>query len=279
MALEYSGAIFFLVYCGPEIHSQLSNTFPMQPVITNGLVVWGPEELRIRRMIFDFIVAELTTAAQQANRAWQFHNIEYPVLMLVNDMNDEYTAREVFLLRDECVEHTLANGMKAMIGLRPETTHGSYQYALDYVTKTGRRQALPLCVYQMGLSFRNEQDKTLKHMRLKQFNQLEFQFIYDVTTKADYPEILRAAAREAMMKLFRGEGISTEPSDRIPTYSTSTIDLVYTEGPDPEEYELRGYEMEICSMSERTDSPVPDTKNFEIAFGIDRLVHQYMRRW
>lgn len=222
----------------------------MFPVFENGLVEWGEREIRRRQSLIGELAFEMRLAATRINRAWDFHRIESPVMMPVSMVNYSYSSDDFF-----CASDTLA--------LRPETTAGSYEYAKRVVEQNGRK-ALPLCVWQAGLSFRNEQDKTLKHMRLKAFYQQEFQFVYTSDSKADYVEHFRNSTLTMFMNMFLGNRVRAIPSDRIPSYSNNTIDI---------EVELPcGYWMEVCSMSDRKDCPIENTRNIEIAIGLDRLV-------
>lgn len=228
----------------------------MEPIYSNGLIQWDAHEVLLRQQLTDMIVLRLTEAAQGINKAWTFHRTEMPLLLPKTEVNPQYGPDDILITQVE-------SEPGVPLVLRPETTAGSYTLAKALVDKKGRK-ALPLVVYQLGQSFRNEQDKALKHMRLKAFYQLEFQFIYDKTSKADYPLLLGAEVNNILQSLMKAPSY-LEPSDRLPSYSLNTTDILFKA---PEDYK-----MEVCSMSERIDSPIPDTKNFEVAIGMDRLVY------
>ena len=222
----------------------------MYPIIANGLVVWEPQDLVVRNIISQYIITNLERASQDINKAWTFHQIDAPTLMHRKDINVSYTIDDIMPIEQQ------------ELTLRPETTLGSYLYAKDIIEKLGTRHSLPMCVFQQGKSYRNEQDKTLHHMRLKEFYQLEFQFIYDKSTKANYPLLLQDKALKIIQHFFSGKFVTLESSDRLPTYSEETIDIVIDE-------------LEICSMSKRKDFLIEHIDVFEIAFGLDRLVALY----
>lgn len=140
--------------------------------------------------------------------------------------------------------------------LRPETTQSSYMYAKSLNKK------LPLCVYQKGKSFRRELNDgaTASKLRFNEFWQLEFQCIYSDSTKADY----RASLIPVILKeISRFTSLETKilESDRLPSYSESTIDI---------EVNHKGRWIEMASCSIRNDFS-KDTKVCEIAIGLDRV--------
>jgi len=100
-------------------------------------------------------------------------------------------------------------------------------------------------------------------MRLKEFYQLEFQIIYGLTTANDYSEKLFPMVRELLEKVV-AKPCRIEPSDRLPSYSSQTMDIVVEDN-----------DMEICSMSVRND--LPGYKVLEVAIGTDRLIYNYYR--
>ena len=79
---------------------------------------------------------------------------------------------------------------------------GSYAYAKHLLNPhNAEKVRMPLVVWQHGKSFRREQDQPTKFMRLKEFNQLEFQCIYSPSTAADYAEKLIPAVQSALARL------------------------------------------------------------------------------
>lgn len=206
-------------------------------------------------------------AAYQINPAWKFHRIEAPTLIPISSISSEYDEDSFFRVNDR-------------LALKPETTTTSYQYAEMLVSMSSARKTLPACIWQCSKSYRNEQDKTLKHIRLKEFYQLEFQFIYPEDSKADYVSFFREATFRAITKHFKHTKIRTVESDRLPHYSQSTHDIeialadsFQTAASSDDSSEL--YWIEVASMSDRTDCPIPNTRNIEIAIGIDRLMSIY----
>jgi glycyl-tRNA synthetase len=143
--------------------------------------------------------------------------------------------------------------------LRPETTASSYEWA----RKIGGR--LPLCIWQAGKSFRRElsDGATAAKLRFNEFWQLELQCIYAVGTKADYRKALIDSLITEVAR-FTGGAVRVVPSDRLPPYSESTLDI-----------EVNGREVASCSI--RTDYS-EETRVCEIAFGLDRIVH-FASKW
>ena len=103
----------------------------------------------------------------------------------------------------------------------PETTALSYLHAKELLHHSLKA---PLCVYQASKSFRKEQDQANKHMRLKEFKQLEFQCIYSKTTKNDYQmSVINDIA--IFVKNLLKLNTRLVYSDRLPSYSEKTIDI------------------------------------------------------
>jgi len=142
----------------------------------NGLVFWTEEGIYLRKHFETSLKMEITKALLSMNPAWAFHQIEAPLLTPMDLINKNYTNADVW------VQENVEDEPKKLV-LRPETTPGSYKYAqylLDnYLDKP------PMCVWQSGKSFRREQDQVSKNMRLKEFYQMEFQFIYTAETLND----------------------------------------------------------------------------------------------
>lgn len=213
----------------------------MKPIFNiNGLVSWEEQEILIRENLVSELALLVKESLSAINRAWSFHRTETPILTPTLLVLDEY-AQDTFQM--------------AEVSLRPETTKGSYAVAWD-ILESHNKIKLPLCVWQAGKSFRREQDKTLKNMRLKEFWQLEFQCIYSKDTGADYKTPVIHALAQYL-------DASIVPSDRLPSYSIETTDL-----------EING--MEVASVSTRVDFSDANLV-LEIAIGLDRLVYQRLR--
>lgn len=131
--------------------------------------------------------------------------------------------------------------------LRAESTHGTY-WVMDHST-----HQLPVCLYQMNKSFRDEKSDAMRigSMRYREFWQLEFQLFYSPTTKADYHQMF--------VDSFKWRGVFVElPKHDMPGYSLRTTDI-----------EIDG--TEIASLSTRKDYKVPV---FEMSFGLDRIIQK-----
>lgn len=217
----------------------------------NGLIFWSEEEIRLRNVFVEHMVSSIRRKLFSLNSAFKIVQCEAPLITPKNLLNSSYNINEdVFGISNENV-------------LRPETTMGSYAYA-NYLLKehTEEKLKLPFCIWQHGKSFRKEQDQPTKHMRLKEFYQLEFQVLFSSNTFNDYyPHLVEEVTKSLSFFL---PNCKTEKSDRLPDYSTETTDVIY-DG------------MEICSISRRKDFS-ENIKNVEIAIGTDRCVYNAMKK-
>ncbi len=220
---------------------------------TNGLIIWTEEEIRARRIFEDHLVGSLKQNLVTQNKAFRFFQCESPLLIPRHLINSSYTDEDIFVAQDD-------------LALKPETTASSYLYANTLMNSHNKQKVkLPMVVWQHSRSARNEQDNVTKNMRLKEFYQLEFQILFsDSTMKDYYPEVVSSMRSSVSMLIGP---CKTEPSDRIPSYSTETIDIICERN-----------DMEICSMSRRTDYPDPKIKVIEVAFGTDRCVYNFLRK-
>jgi glycyl-tRNA synthetase len=221
----------------------------------NGLVFWNEDEIRIRQIMADHFKSNIHGCLKTQNRAWEFVQVEAPVLMPAEWVNRQYL--------EEDSAFRIGQQESLDLALRPETTHGSYVYAKHLLgTHSGCR--MPLCVWQHGKSFRAEQDQPTTKMRLKEFHQLEFQCIYSPSTKCDYSEKLIPVVQQVISE-FIGP-CRTEASDRLPAYAEWTTDIV-----------CEKTDMEVCSISLRKDfqSCQHDAKVLEVAIGTDRCVYNF----
>lgn len=221
----------------------------------NGLVFWTEREIKIRQMLADYFLDGMKDVLKDQNKAFEFRQIEAPLLTPLEFINPNYSASDYY-----AVDQTLV--------LRPETTMGSYQYAKWLLEHTETKTRLPLCIWQHGKSFRREQDQVTKNMRLKEFYQMEFQCIYANNTANDYS----LAVIPAVQKMI-GDMIGScrvEESDRIPSYSLQTMDIV-----------CEANNMEVCSISQRKDFLYQNgasAKVLEVAIGTDRCVYNFLQR-
>jgi len=216
----------------------------------NGLIFWTEEEIQAREMMTNYFVAQMKLALKSQNAAFEFVRVEAPILTPNERINPNYTDEDVFRVGD--------------LTMRPETTMGSYAYIPVLLNKHDRpKLRLPLVVWQIGKSFRNEQDQPTKFMRLKEFYQLEFQIVVSDTTMNDYSVKLIPAVRQMIEDMIGPCYI--EESDRLPSYSEQTTDIVCSKN-----------DMEMCSISKRTDCP--EGKVLEVAIGMDRCVYNFFNK-
>lgn len=214
-----------------------------------GLRVWTQDEIELRESFQARAVSVVTRALIGVNPAWRIVRTEGPCLIPRSGINPAYSGEDVFVTNHEAALSPLC--------LRPETTQSSYWVAKH----TGGK--LPVCVWQAGKSFRREQNDgaSAAKLRFNEFWQLEFQCIYAKSTKADYRvALIQAIARE--IERFTCRPTRSTPSDRLPSYAESTIDI---------ESEVKpGVWREMASCSIRTDFG-PDALVCEIAIGLDRV--------
>lgn len=221
----------------------------------NGLVVWDEEEISLRDMFVSYFSNWLKNSIQRKNPAVSFHRCE--VSQLTPTELIKYDKEDYFQLDNE-------------LSLRPETTMWTYAYIKEILNPHKTKYKLPICIYQHWKSFRREQDKVQSNMRLKEFYQLEYQFVYTKDTKDDYYWYIVKEVKDMFSKFF---DVRTEPSDRLPYYSIETTDIINNKN-----------NMELCSISHRTDFPniYPITSKelmvVEVAIGTDRLIYNFNNR-
>ena len=216
----------------------------------NGLIFWTEEEIQIRESLVAYFTQQIKLALKSQNPSFEFIRVEAPILTPNELINPNYTKDDVFKIED--------------LTLRPETTMGSFAYLPVLLNKHHKpKYRLPLVVWQLGKSFRNEQDQVTKNMRLKEFYQLEFQIVFGETTMNDYSVKLIPDVKK-MIESMIGP-CHLEPSDRLPDYSEETTDIICTKN-----------DMEVCSISKRTD--YSEGKVLEVAIGIDRCVYNFLEK-
>jgi glycyl-tRNA synthetase len=236
----------------------------------NALVHWDEREIQAREAMIGFFAAEVRNLLRRMNPAFDIRRVEAPVLIPRALISSAYANSEVW-----AQERLGANDHDLV--LRPETTPSTYIY-MRRLLDGHQRVKLPLCVWQAGKSFRREQDQATKHMRLKEFHQMEFQCAYAADTANDY----HAACLESVRRMIAAAvAMPTRlvRSDRLPDYAEVTTDVeVWNEDK----------WMEVCSISRRTDFPGKvqlaakgggavdrDVLVLEIAIGLDRLVYNW----
>jgi glycyl-tRNA synthetase len=209
-------------------------------------------EIELRNMMTQRIASTVKRTLLRANPAWKFFQVEGPILTPRNLVSSSYDENDIFVTQIEKANEQLV--------LRPETTVSSYTAARTKYAGV----KLPACVWQLGKSFRVEKSDgaTAAKLRFNEFYQLEFQCIYSVGTKADYRSYLMDDISQEISMFLFGESYRHVESDRLPSYSESTLDI---------EMPYRGDWKEVASCSIRTDYS-EDTRVAEIAIGMDRLI-------
>lgn len=230
----------------------------------NGLLQWNEQQLEFRDYLNRVIPYAVKDILLRENKAWMFKRIETPVLLPTRLISSNYTSEDVWKVED------------SELTLRPETTPGTYDAMQQMLTH--QEIMPPVCVWQVGKSFRREQDQPTKFMRLKEFNQMEFQCLYSEGTLNDYQEAVLEPLGHDISGVLKADTRIVD-SDRLPAYSKRTVDIEVFDT-------VADRWMEVCSVSLRTDFPqklsftgkggVAVTKDalvLEIAVGIDRLVY------
>ena len=217
----------------------------------NGLPFWLEGEIELRTYITDKVSRSLRFYLEEQNRAWRMYRVEAPSLIPVSLVSEEYGVDDIFTVGE--------------FHLKPETTAASYEYARWLLEH--QKTTPPLCVWQLGKSFRRENDQVSANMRLKEFYQLEFQCIVTEDTKNNYQENIIEALAGTVRSITDLE-TRVVPSDRTPHYSKKTLDI---EVKTPHKW------LEVMSCSVRNDVPFEwngkKLINYEFAFGADRLVY------
>lgn len=236
---------------------------------TNGLIFWIEKEIRLRRMFEEYFYNELRRVLLDMNPAWSFSQIEAPILTPDELINPNYTSEDVWV----------QEGEKPGLTLRPETTPGSYAYAVHLLENTAKPIKPPFVVWQTGKSFRREQDQVTKNMRLKEFYQQEFQCIFVADTANDYHTNCLEPIRRMIGDMVHLPTRIVE-SDRLPSYSLKTMDIEVDNG---------DKWMEVCSISLRRDFPTTakfqakgkvvekELRVLEVAIGLDRCVYNFLK--
>lgn len=222
---------------------------------------YNEDEIELRELMVQRFASVIRRAMQDLNSAWRFTRVEGPILTPRIFVSSAYDDSDIFV--------TQVKKMGSQLVLRPETTKSSYLAAIPKLTKQGTseftKKNLPLCVWQVGKSFRVEKSDgaTAAKMRFNEFYQQEFQLIYSEGTLAPIRETARAAVVKEIGRFLKSPAIRVVESDRLPAYSESTLDI---------EVGLDGGEWrEVASCSIRTDF-TENTRVCEIALGLDRLV-------
>ena len=219
---------------------------------SGALRFWSEIEILLRQQFKERITTSIKEVLLLANPSWQFLEVEGPILTPLHYLSDEHTDKDVFVTNHEAGNDDVV--------LRAETTASSYA-AAKYFSKRVKRLKPPFCVYQMGKSFRRElsDGANWSNYRAMEFYQLEFQCIYSDSTKFPYIEKIPQFIA-SILEYCVGQPMHIELSDRLPSYSEKTVDVVRSSD-----------KLEIASCSIRNDYD-KGFKVFEVAIGMDRLV-------
>jgi hypothetical protein len=214
----------------------------MKTCFTNATVLWNEREIIRREALVREIPVLLLDAWRELNPAVQMERTETPVLTPAAHLSGHIDAKFELV-------NAGARGY-----LRPETTAGTFEaMRLRFSQEAQMKKRLPFCMWQVGLSFRDEEKPDTMRaskLRLVQFYQIEFQLFCSAGSKAPYLEA-------ALQALTRGYGGTYAPADELPHYSDHTID-----------WHMGDLEVAGCSM--RRDWPHGVV--YEVAIGLDRLV-------
>ena len=214
----------------------------MKTCYSNATVMWSEREILRRESLIREIPVLLLDVWRGLNPAVQMERTETPILTPVEHLRGHVEAK--FDLIDA--------GKRGY--LRPETTAGTFEaMRLRFGQVEQMKKRLPFCMWQAGISFRDEaKPDTMRasKLRLVQFWQMEFQLFASHGSKAPYVE-------KALAELARVYGGEAVESDDLPHYSERTID-----------WHIGGLEVAGCSV--RKDWPHGVV--FEVAIGLDRLV-------
>lgn len=222
---------------------------------------WSESEIEYREDAVRHLHRTIRGALLSINRAWTFHRTEGPMLVPRSMVAPGYTDDDLWTVKAKIAEQDAT--------MRPETTASSYMAALALLghgSEKDRMKKLPLCVWQVGKSYRRESSDGANAAKLRffEFTQAEWQCIYGLNTMADYREVVVPEVSRKLGWLCRKnpEDVRVVPSDRLPGYSERTDDV--------EVLRKDGRWTEVCSISTRMD--FEGAKVLEVAVGMDRVV-------
>ncbi len=223
---------------------------------------WTQEEIEYREDALRHLSRVIQTALLGLNRAWRFERVEGPMLVPRSMVAPGYTDDDLWAVKAEIAGEGAT--------MRPETTASSYMAARRIIgngTEKEQAKKLPLCVWQVGKSYRRESSDGANAAKLRffEFTQAEWQCIYGLNTMADYREAVMPALEKKLGWLCDAE-TRVVPSDRLPGYSERTDDVEVNRLMPDGSYRWT----EVCSVSTRTD--FEGARVLEIAVGLDRVV-------
>lgn len=222
---------------------------------------WTESEIEYREDAIKHLHRTISGALLSINQAWKFHRTEGPMLVPRSMVAPGYTDDDLWTVKAQIASEDAT--------MRPETTASSFmaaQMLMGTGSEKDRLKKLPLCVWQVGKSYRRESSDGANAAKLRffEFTQAEWQCIYGLTTMADYRSVVMPEVSRKLGWLCRKnpEEVRVIPSDRLPGYSVRTDDV--------EILRKDGRWTEVCSMSTRTD--FEGAQVLEVAVGMDRVV-------
>lgn len=212
-----------------------------------GLRFWTESEIELREAFQARIASVIRRELTTMNAAFRVARVEGPIIT-PRSLMSSYGDDDVFALPWDKANEAWA--------LRAETTASTYAV----MKRAGVR--LPFCAWQAGKSFRKEENDgaSAAKLRFNEFWQQEFQIAYRSDTKADYRASLIRSVKAEISRFTNCETRIVE-SDRLPSYSLSTLDV---------EAMHNGTWREMASCSIRNDY-APDVLVCEIAIGLCRI--------
>lgn len=216
-----------------------------------GFVVYDERDLAARDLVVNLFVFRLKAGLLALNRAVRFFRIETPML----------TPKKFLKGHEETGFDLVKAGFEkhgaSEMYLRPETTFGTYAaFRAMWPQEQERKKQMPICLWQYGKSFRDEQNRPMTELRFREFYQLEFQLFFAPDTKADYFGTCAQAAANAA-KALTGEILCVEvPASELAHYSAATTDIY-------------SGNREVAAVSERKD--FEGARVVEVSVGLDRL--------
>lgn len=214
-------------------------------------VFYTEEDLRRRELIVKILKGALSDSLVALNPSIRIIQVETPTLLPTSSLQSH---------RDVGFELCDVPMHDQTLTLRPETTLGTLSM-LDvlYPQKEQLKKRLPICLWQVGKVYRNEQIRPFSELRFREFYQLEFQLIASQGSKAPYM-ITMLNAVEFPISLLTGSNVQScsVADDDLAHYSKKTYDIYINQN-------------EVGAISERDDLENDGLMLYEASFGLDRL--------
>ncbi len=219
----------------------------MKNCFSNATVSWNEQEIIRRENLIREIPLIVFNTWKNLNPGVKIERTETPILTPEKYL--EGHIKENFNLIK-----TLSRGY-----LRPETTAGTFEIMNQKIENSNNFQKLlPQCIWQVGLSFRDETNPDTMRaskLRLIQFYQIEFQLFASHGSKAPYIE-------KVLEQLVRYYGGEIKEAEELPHYSEKTLD-----------WYINDLEVAGCSIRKDWEHGMV----FEVAIGLDRLVAMQLK--